>query len=209
MGGGGETTRFVCGYIACDPHSSPLLFAGLPRLCVLNLRTEPAASWLEHSIRVALGGSHSGHPGADAVRARISEALFGEALRRYIGSLPLQETGWLAGARDPIVGKALALLHDQPARPWTTSTLAAASGASRSVLAERFRRCAGQPPMSYLTRWRLRLGSRRLKESCRAIAQIAADVGYDSEAAFNRAFKREFGVTPARFRAQQRSATPA
>jgi AraC-like DNA-binding protein len=114
--------------------------------------------------------------------------------------LPKGETGWLAGARDASVGRALTLIHQQPARPWTVSELAREVGTSRTVLSERFKHFLGEPPMSYLTKWRLRLGERALTTTGRSVAQIAYDVGYESEASFNKAFKREYGTPPGRFR---------
>jgi transcriptional regulator GlxA family with amidase domain len=130
----------------------------------------------------------------------LSEALFAETLRRYVDSLPPGHTGWLAGARDPDVGKALALLHRQPSQQWTVAELAGEVGVSRSVLAERFRHFLGVPPMAYLTSWRLQLGAQLLTSTNRGVAQIAGEVGYESEPAFNRAFKREFDAPPARYR---------
>jgi transcriptional regulator GlxA family with amidase domain len=140
------------------------------------------------------------------VLAKLSEALFVETLRRFIALLPPSETGWLAGARDPEVGKALGFLHREPARPWTIGDLAASVGMSRTVLAERFRHYLGEPPIAYLTRWRMQLGARLLTTGSHSVAEIAAQVGYESEAAFNRAFKRHFGAPPARFRRDSRSA---
>ncbi len=145
-------------------------------------------------------------PGGEAVLAKLSEALFVETLRRYIALLPQEQTGWLAGVRDPEVGKALALLHRQPAHPWTIASLAKEVGSSRSVLAERFRRYLSETPIAYLTGWRLQLGAQMLTSSSRSVMQIAAEVGYESEPSFNRAFKREFGLPPARFRSQSRAA---
>jgi len=110
-----------------------------------------------------------------------------------------------AGARDPDVGKALTLLHNRPAHPWTVADLAREVGLSRTVLAERFRHFLGEPPMAYLTRWRLGLGARALMSTSHSVAQIAFDAGYESEAAFNRAFKREYGVPPARYRRDERA----
>jgi transcriptional regulator GlxA family with amidase domain len=132
--------------------------------------------------------------------AKLSEVFFAEMLRRYVRQLPEGETGWLAGARDAEIGKALTLLHHQPADPWTVTELARQTGLSRTVLAERFRHFLGEPPMAYLTRWRLRLGARALTTTSHSVARIASEVGYESEAAFNRAFKREFGLPPARYR---------
>jgi transcriptional regulator GlxA family with amidase domain len=132
--------------------------------------------------------------------------LFVETLRTYIAQLPADQTGWLASARDLEVGKALALMHRDPAHPWTIASLAKEAGVSRSVLAERFRHYLNQAPMAYLTHWRLQLGAQMLVSTNYSVAQIAPEVGYESEAAFNRAFKREFSVPPARFRSQSRSA---
>ena len=142
----------------------------------------------------------------ETVLAKLSEALFVETLRRYIALLPEQQKGWLAGVRDPEVGKALALMHRHPAQLWTIAALARESGISRSVLAERFRHYLGEPPMSYLTRWRLQLGGQMLVSTSYSVAQIASEVGYESEQAFNRAFKREFLLPPARFRSEAKSA---
>ena len=138
--------------------------------------------------------------GGHAVIAKLSEVLFVEALRRYIALRPPEQTEWLAGVRDPEAGRALALLHRRPAHSWTIAMLATEVGTSRSVLAERFRRYLSETPIAYLTRWRLQLGAQMLKSTGRSVAQIAAEVGYESEPAFNRAFKREFGLPPARFR---------
>jgi transcriptional regulator GlxA family with amidase domain len=141
--------------------------------------------------------------------AKLSEALFVDTLRRYMSTISSEETGWLAAAQDSIVGKTLDLLHTRLAEPWTLATLAKEVGLSRSSLAERFTRYLNEPPIAYLTRWRLQLGARSLLSTPRSVADIAAEVGYESEAAFNRAFKRQFGQPPARFRKQQREAAQA
>ena len=200
MGGGGEVTRFVCGYLACDPQLSRVFLGGLPPLVKVHIRSDATGQWLENSIRLSVAEPDTSRAGGEAVLAKLSEALFAETLRRYIALLPPEQTGWLAGTRDAEVGRALALLHRQPAHPWTIAGLAQAVGISRSVLAERFRHYLGEPPMAYLTRWRLQLGAQRLTDTSRSVAEIAAAVGYESEPAFNRAFKREFGQPPARFR---------
>jgi AraC-like DNA-binding protein len=138
--------------------------------------------------------------------AKLSEALFVDTLRRYVTGLPEQTTGWLAGARDQVVGRGLALLHSRPEHPWTIAALATEVGLSRSSLVERFTRYLSEPPMAYLTGWRLRLAAQALTSSPKGVADIADAVGYESEAAFNRAFKRVFGVPPARYRRQSKSA---
>jgi AraC-like DNA-binding protein len=203
-GGGGELTRIICGYMSCDPQLSSELLVGLPPLFRVPIRDDAGGQWLENTIRFSLAQTESAGLGGEAVLSKLSEVLFVETLRRYIAQLPPEETGWLAGARDPEVGRALALLHRQPAKPWTIAMLAREVGISRSVLAERFRYYLNEPPMSYLTRWRLLLAARMLKSSNRGVGDIAAEVGYESEAAFNRAFKRKFNVPPARFRSAAR-----
>jgi AraC-like DNA-binding protein len=198
-GGGGEVTKIVCGYMSCDPQLSSALMAGLPPMFRVPIRDGPGGQWLETTIRFSVDQARDG-AGGEAVLSKLSELLFVETIRRYISQLPAEETGWLAGVRDQEVGNALALLHRDPAKPWTIALLAREVGISRSVLAERFRQYLKEPPMSYLTRWRLQLAARMLKSSSRGVADIAFDVGYESEASFNRAFKRQFTVPPARFR---------
>jgi transcriptional regulator GlxA family with amidase domain len=158
-----------------------------------------------NTIRFSVDQADSCLPGGEAVLAKLSEVLFVETLRAYISSLRPGETGWLAGARDSEVGKALALIHRRPDQPWTLASIAKEAGLSRSVLAERFRHYLGESPIAYLTRWRLQLGAQRLTSTSHSVAQIAAEVGYESEAAFNRAFKREFQIPPARFRTWSRN----
>ncbi len=211
LGGGGEVTKYVCGYMACDPQLSKVFLGGLPQMFKVNIRNDASGQWLENSIRYSVSNAEISTPGRGAVIAKLSEVLFVETLRRYIAKLPEEQTGWLAGVRDPEVGKALALLHRRPAHPWTIAALANEVGISRSVLAERFRRYLSETPIAYLTRWRLQLGAQMLKTNSNSVAQIAMEVGYESEPAFNRAFKREFGLPPARFRshAKTRRSAPA
>jgi AraC-like DNA-binding protein len=205
MGGGGELTKFICGYMACEPQLSGVFLGGLPPLIKINIRNNPAGQWLENSLRYSVDNADMSLPGGEAVLAKLSEVLFVETLRRYIALLPPEQTGWLAGVRDPEIGKALALLHRKPAHPWTIASLANEIGVSRSVLAERFRRYLSETPMAYLSHWRLQLGAQLLKSTSRSVAEIAAEVGYESEPSFNRAFKRQFGLPPARFRSHSRA----
>ena len=206
MGGGGEITKFICGYMTCDPQLSRIFLGGLPPVLKVSIRNDASGQWLENSIRYSVDHADASVPGGEAVIAKLSEVLFVETLRRYIALLPREQTGWLAGVRDPEVGKALALLHRQPAHQWTIAALANEVGISRSVLAERFRRYLSETPIGYLTRWRLQLGAQLLKSTSQSVAQIAAEVGYESEPSFNRAFKRAFALPPARFRSQSKSA---
>jgi AraC-like DNA-binding protein len=199
-GGGGTTSRFVCGYMTCDPYLCGPVLNGLPPVFKVNIRTDRSGHWLESSILHLVEEAGSGRVGSEAMLAKLSEALFVDTLRRYVSNLPEQQIGWLAGTRDPIVGKSLGLLHSRIAHPWTNADLANEVGISRSALVERFTRYLSEPPMTYLTRWRLSLAARSLERTSRGVAEIAADVGYESEAAFNRAFKREFGQPPGRYR---------
>jgi AraC-like DNA-binding protein len=206
FGGGGEVTRFICGFMACEPKLSQVFLSGLPPIFKVSIRNDNSGRWLESSIRFSVNEADASRAGGEAVLSKLSEVLFVETLRTYIAHLPPEQTGWLAGARDPEVGKTLALMHRNPSHPWTLASLAKDVGVSRSVLAERFRHYLNETPIAYLTRWRLQLGAQMLASTSYSVAQIAPEVGYESEAAFNRAFKREFTVPPARFRSQSRSA---
>ncbi len=204
-GGGGEVSRFVCGYLTCDPHLCQPILSGLPAAFKVNIRADRSGHWLESSIMHLVDEAASGRVGSEAMLAKVSEALFVDTLRRHVATLPEQQVGWLAGARDEIVGKSLALLHGRVAHPWTIAALADEVGLSRSALVERFTRYLAEPPMTYLTRWRLQLALNFLERTSRGVADIAAGVGYESEAAFSRAFKREFGQPPGRYRSQRKA----
>lgn len=200
FGGGGAVTKIVCGFFGCERHAAKLFLAGLPPLMKVGLRGDAGGAWIETSILHLCREAAARRPGATALLSRMAEALFIESLRRHMERLPPEGTGWLAGARDPIVGAALASMHRRPSHRWTLAGLAAEAGASRSVLVERFQRFLGEPPLTYLARWRMQLAARRLQTTGDTVMQVAAEVGYESEAAFNRAFKREFQVPPARYR---------
>jgi AraC-like DNA-binding protein len=208
FGGGGEITRFVCGFLACEPRLSEVFLAGLPKMLKVHVANEPSGQWLENSIRFSVGEVNGSNAGSGLVLAKLSEVLFVETLRRYINTLPPDQIGWLAGARDPVIGQALALLHKEPGDPWTLSHLARRVGLSRTRLAERFRHFLAESPMAYLAQWRLKLGAEILQSTEDSVAEVAAAVGYGSEAAFNRAFKREFDCPPAQFR-RKRKTPPA
>jgi len=152
--------------------------------------------WLADLLRVGVQESRAQRPGSQSLLAKLSELAFTEALRRYAQSNPPDLKGWLAGLQEPYVGRALALLHGEPRRGWTVEQLAREVALSRSALAERFVATIGLPPMQYLTQWRLTLAAQTLRAGSESIARIAERSGYDSEAAFTRAFKREFGVPP-------------
>jgi AraC-like DNA-binding protein len=199
-GGDGEITRFVCGYFGCDKPAGHLLLAGLPPIMRISLRNGVEGDWIERAIRHLGDEGASGGAGRMALLSKLSEALLVETLRRYLASLPPEQSGWLAGARDPVAGHALALLHREPSHPWSLASIAREVGVSRTVLVDRFQHYIGDAPMAYLTRWRLQLGARLLETTTRSVSEIAADVGYESQAAFNRAFKRRFKTPPGRYR---------
>ena len=209
LGGNGSLTRIICGFFGCEKLADRSFLAGLPPVFSVNLRTDDAGLWLENSVRHLLGEAKASGPGTAALLSKMAQVLFVETLRRYMASLPAGAVGWLAGARDPLVGGALSLLHRDPARQWTLAKLALEAGASRSVLGERFTELLGEPPLTYLTRWRLQLAARLLETTAKTALQIAIDVGYGSESALNRAFKREFGIPPARYRRRYRSRSAA
>lgn len=205
-GGGGPASRFICGFLACDPQLCQSFLGGLPALIKVNIRDDPSGQWLENSLKFSVLQAANREAGAGAMLAKLSEVVFVETLRRYVRDIPDGQTGWLAGTRDAVVGKALTLLHHRHAHPWTVADLAREAGVSRTVLADRFRHYLGESPMAYLTTWRLRLGARALTSTSRGVAEIASEVGYESEAAFNRAFKREYGLPPARYRKERSGA---
>jgi AraC-like DNA-binding protein len=202
-GGGGATTRLVCGYLACDARLARLLLAGLPQVVRVNVRGSNAGVWLEASLRYALSEARSPRPGGAGVLAKLAEVLFIEVLRLHMHQRGEGRTGWLAGVGDRVVGAALNSIHKRPAHVWTLDDLARAAGTSRSVLAERFQQLVGSSPMQYLTQWRMLLATNLLCRSNAPLARIAEDVGYQTDTAFSRAFRREFGVPPATWRRAQ------
>jgi AraC-like DNA-binding protein len=203
----GADTTLVCGFLGCDLRPFNPLIATLPRMLVI--KANGRSDWIMRTILQAVEESASQRPGSEAVLERMSEMMFVDAVRYHLDSLPDGSVGWLAGLRDRFVGKALTLLHTRPAEPWTIEGLAEAVGLSRSALHERFVSLVGQPPIQYLTNWRMQLSARLLRETQAPVASIALDVGYDSEAAFTRAFKRIVGEPPARWRRLQASAARA
>jgi AraC-like DNA-binding protein len=207
-GGGGPTTRIVCGYLACEARLARMLFAGLPPLLRVNVRGSNAGMWLEASVRYALAEARSPRPGGAGVLAKLAEVLFIEVLRMYINERDDSRTGWLAGLSDRIVGAALNAMHARPAHAWTLDELAHAANTSRSVLAQRFQQIVGSAPMTYLTQWRMVMAANLLSRSKAPLSRIAEDVGYQTDTAFSRAFRREYGVPPAAWRRNRGVAEP-
>jgi AraC-like DNA-binding protein len=199
-GGGGAVTRFVCGYLACSRSVLRPLLEVLPRVLRIPLGDREASGLLRELLRSGVRESQASRPGSQSTLAKLAELVFVDALRRYVEDLPPGGKGWLAGVRDAHVGRALALIHDEPGRTWTVDELARQVALSRSALAERFAALVGEPPMRYLMRWRLALAARTLRSGKEAISRVAERSGYQSEAAFTRAFRKEFGVPPAAWR---------
>jgi len=220
-GGGGRISRFVCGYLNCDQRFSPLVEA-LPTMLVVRSRDDYAAieaidaidshrnrpavvpqgsgTWLGTTLKFTINEARTARPGNAAMLGRLTELMFVEILREYMQRLPSGQSGWLGGLNDPYVGKALRLLHADPVRDWTVDELAREVAVSRSVLAQRFTDLVGEAPMKYLATWRMQLAKQMMREGARNIQDVATRVGYESEAAFNRAFKRATGSPPATWR---------
>ena len=203
-GDSAEQLRLVCGFLGCDAWPFNPVLSALPALLRVRLGDE-SGERLRVLLEYAVNESHRPRPGSRSVRLRIAELVFVEVLRSYLTSGPDAATSWLAGLRDPVVGRALGCLHAEPARSWTLADLAHDVGASRSVLADRFTSFVGLPPMLYLTRWRMQLAAGRLEDGTASVSAVAGTVGYESEAAFCRAFKKVTGLTPAAWRSRRRS----
>lgn len=198
-GGGGARTRMVCGFLGGNVQLHPLLI-NLPPVMTLELATLPSGDWMERTFAHAAQTMADGDAGAATVMTKMSELLFVEAVRRYLAALPPEQTGWLAGLRDPAIGRALSIMHARLNESWTADALAREVNLSRSTFADHFTTLIGVPPMRYLLNWRMQVARQKLREANRTIAQIAFEVGYESEAAFTRAFRREFGLPPAAWR---------
>jgi AraC-like DNA-binding protein len=199
-GGSGGRTRMICGFLGCANVQGNPVISTLPSLLRLNLTQDVAAEWIRSTFQYGADEVAAGRPGSETVLAKLSELLFVEAVRRHAASLPDGQTGWLSGLRDPYVARALALLHREVARRWTVDDLGREVGLSRSALADRFIRLIGAPPMHYLAQWRMQVATQKLRGTNTSLGQVAETVGYDSEAAFSRAFKKTFGVAPATWR---------
>ena len=201
-GGGGDTdAHLMCGFFTCDVRPFNPLLDALPRFMRIGRGTSAATdALLDHFLGLAAAEHGDKRAGAQSVLNKLSELMFIEAIRTHMDHLSGDNTGWLSGLRDPLVGRALSLMHAQPARPWTLEELAAECGASRSGLVSRFTQLMGYPPIQYLTRWRMQLAARRLGERGAKVAAVAQEVGYESEAAFSRAFKKFSGRSPSEWR---------
>jgi AraC-like DNA-binding protein len=199
-GAGGEPpTQFVCGYLGCDARPFNPVLSTLPRILHVKRPLAPE-HLLDRLIELTLVEARTRRVGGESIRLRLSELMFVEVVRQYLEALPVGQAGWLSGLRDPSIGRALAMLHERPAQPWTVEQLAEEAGVSRAVLAHRFALLVGCPPMQYLARWRMQIAARLLADGATKVAAIAHEVGYESEAAFSRAFRKVAGVPPATWR---------
>ena len=203
-GGGGVATQIVCGFLASEDSYNPL-FSTLPKALKIDVRGGASREWIETSVRFAANELAEGRLASSSVITRLSESLLTEAVRQYASTLADEEVGWLKGVKDPHIGRALALIHHGLDAPWSAETLAREVALSRSAFVERFSSLVGMPPIRYLTFWRLQSAKLNLRETRKTIAQLAYSVGYESEEAFSRAFKREFGLPPARWREKHAS----
>ena len=199
-GGRGARTRLVCGFLGCDNTEGNPVIASLPAALRVDVEQGGAAEWIRSTFQYAADAVAAGRPGSETVLAKVSELLFVEAVRRHVEALPEERTGWLAGLRDPYVSRALALLHRDLARAWTVDELGREVGLSRSALGERFKQLVGVAPMHYLASWRMQVAAQALRDRSASLAHVASVVGYESEAAFSRAFKKAFGTAPATWR---------
>jgi AraC-like DNA-binding protein len=197
LGGGPPAATLVCGFLGCDRRPFNPLLSALPPL--VHMRSM-SSTWLDGFARQVTKEAQLGRPGADGVLTRLAELMFIELLRRYLQELPPEQTGWLAGLRDEVVGRVLALIHADPGHGWTLEELARRANSSRTSVAKRFAELVGQPPMQYLTQWRMQVAANLLDQSGTKIATIGAEVGYESEAAFSRAFKKATGMAPGAWR---------
>lgn len=193
----GDAVHFVCGFLGCDARPYNPLLTALPQVILVSGQ---AGGALAAYVQFALAESKGPRMGGQCVLGRLSELMFVDVVRHYLETLPADRMGWLAGLRDPFVGRALTALHRKPAHPWTIESLAKSVGLSRSALAERFTQFVGQPPMHYLTNWRMQLAANQLRSGIESVSVVANLVGYESEAAFSRAFKKVVGTPPSQWR---------
>ncbi len=204
IGGDGEKAKLVCGYLGCDSSPFNPLLGALPKMLVVKGHAG-TDGLMRELLRAALDEKASRKAGAETVLAKLSELMFVQAIRQHMDSMPTTSSSWLSGLRDEHVGRALQVIHARPAADWSTALLAKESGMSRSVFSERFARFTGEAPMHYVGRWRMQLAARLLAGG-ESIGSAAQEVGYNSDAAFQRAFKKFVGATPGEWRKRAKAA---
>jgi AraC-like DNA-binding protein len=204
-GGGGEPhSEFVCGFLGCDMQPFNPVLSTLPRLLRIKRPDSLCDDLLSQLITITVAEASNSRVGGESIRTRLSELIFVEVVRLCLESLPADQTGWLSGVRDPSIGKVLKMLHEHPEYPWTLHEVAHRAGMSRAALAARFAHIVGHAPMQYLTLWRMQIAARLLADSSMKVAAVGRQIGYESEAAFSRAFKRAVGLSPAAWRESPR-----
>jgi AraC-like DNA-binding protein len=195
-GGGGEASNLICGLVRFDHPAARNLIELLPRTIVVDAAASPQMDRMQSTLQLITAEAQEVRPGGEAVITRLSDVLVIQAIRSWIETDPAGQVGWLGALQDPQVGRAISLIHRDPARPWTVAALAGELAMSRSAFAARFTELAGEPVMRYVTRWRMHVARDWLQEGGVAVAELAGRLGYESEAAFSRAFKRTIGVPP-------------
>lgn len=203
LGSGGELTRIYCGFLATSDDSNPVMDA-LPPLLRININDCQSYDWIESSMRFAIQEITQGRLASSSTMSRLAELLLVEALRKFLAEAP-EDYAWLCGFRDRQVGRSLNALHRNLAATWTVDALAREAGMSRTAFAQRFSELTGMSPMKYVAEWRMRAARTHLKDGGQTVATVAARVGYESEEAFSRAFKKYFGTAPALWRARERA----
>jgi AraC-like DNA-binding protein len=201
-GGGGASTSLVCGAVRFDHPAAHRLIAVLPKVIHVPASRSGNMDWLESTLRFMAAEARELRPGGETVITRLADILVVQAIRAWIEKDPAAQTGWLGALRDPKIGRAIALVHRAPEQDWTLTSLARAVAMSRSAFAARFTELVGEPPMHYVARWRMHVAIDWLKEDHAAVGELAARLGYRSEAAFSRAFKRFIGASPGEVRSE-------
>lgn len=205
LGSGGDRAVLVCGRIVLDDGAHHPLLPVLPKVIALRARDGHSADWLAPTLSFLAAEAGTELPGARTVVSRLADILFIQVVRAHLTAAPDQVSGWLGALRDPQIGSALGCMHDDPAHPWTVEALAQRVAMSRSTFAVRFAEIVGEPPLHYLTRWRMQKARSLLREARVPLSEVAARVGYDSEAAFSKAFKRAVGEAPGAYRRASRA----
>jgi AraC-like DNA-binding protein len=209
QGGGGSPSTIVCAAIAFDHPAARNLVEALPRLICVEAADSPQADWIASTVRLITAEARHLRPGGEGVITRLADVLVIQAIRHWIDSDPAARTGWLDAMRDPQIGRAIALMHHDPAQPWTIAALAGEVAMSRSAFAARFTALVGEPPLQYLTRWRMQVAMTLLEDPASSIGDVALQLGYRSEAAFSRAYKRFTGMSPGAVRRRRLPASAA